>query len=110
LATGYALARRHYPAARARVDAAAAPLATATGAAAAWLVLTADAAAAAVRDGSAARRVNDLAGETLRRCLRAAPTLGDAAGRGRARLTLAGWTAALGVALAVLAAAWDAAR
>src|SRR5205085_1690548 len=61
LAIGYALARRHYPAARTRVADAAVTLATATGAAVAWLVLTADAAAAAVRDGSAGRRVNGLA-------------------------------------------------
>jgi hypothetical protein len=81
-----------------------------------WLVRGGTAAArvsaveAAVRDGSAARRVNGLVGETLGRCTPAARALWDAAGWARTRLTLAGRTAALGVALAVLAAAWAAAR
>jgi hypothetical protein len=110
LVTGYALARRHYPAARARVASAAATLATATAAGLAWLVLTADATAAAVRDGSAARRVNALAGDTQERWTRAALALWDVAAQARTRLTLAGLSAALGVALAVLGAAWDAVR
>jgi hypothetical protein len=88
----------------------AATLATVTGAGVAWLVLTADAAAAAVRDGSAARRVNGLVGDALGRWTRAALALWGAACRVRARLTLAGLTAALGVGLAVLVALWDAAR
>jgi hypothetical protein len=109
LAAGYALARRHYPAARSRVASAAATLDTTTGAGVAWLVLTADTAAAAVRDGSAVGRVNALVGETLGRCSRAALALGDVACRARARLTLAGLTAAVGAVLAVLGAVWDAA-
>jgi hypothetical protein len=92
------------------VASAAATLATAAGSGLAWLVLTADGAAAAVRDGSAARRVNALAGDVLGRCTPAARALWDAACRVRARLTLAGLTAALGVGLAVLVAVWDAAR
>jgi Mut7-C RNAse domain len=96
LTSSYALARRHYPATRARVATSAAALATAGGAALARLVLSA-AAAAAVRDGSAARRVNGLAGDTLGRYTPAALGLWDAAGRTRDRLTAAGLTAALGV-------------
>jgi hypothetical protein len=63
-----------------------------------------------VRGGSASHRVNVLAGDVLGRSTRAALALGDAAGRVRARLTLAGLAAGLGVILAVLAAAWDTAR
>jgi hypothetical protein len=109
LSSGYALARRHYPAARSRV-ASAATLATATGAGVAWLLLAADAAVAAVRDGSAFPQVNGLVGEKLGRCTWGGLALWDASGRVRARLTLAGLTAALGVGLAFLGAVWDSVR
>jgi hypothetical protein len=56
------------------------------------------------------RRVNGLVGDTLEYCTPAALALGEAAGRARARLTLAGLSAALGVGLAVLGAVWGAAR
>jgi hypothetical protein len=54
--------------------------------------------------------VNALAADALGRCARPALALWGAAGRARARLTLAGLTAALGAGLAVLGAVWDAAR
>jgi hypothetical protein len=56
------------------------------------------------------REMSKLVGDTLGRCTPAALALGDAAGRVRARVTLAGLTAALGVGLAVLGAVWDAGR
>jgi hypothetical protein len=56
------------------------------------------------------RRGNGLVGDTLGRCTPAALALRDVACRARARLSLAGLTAALGMALAIRGAVWDAVR